>query len=119
MDGGSYLAGEVFHTIFEGFAKGMFHAESLHTYLVMPVCLIYFVYRNVSYIKNREGKRIFHDGFNLLMLALVFNSVVYGIYYWEPFRNVIEAICPPLTGWQFNRTIFFNPFAWYGAFFLV
>ena len=33
MDGGSYLAGEVFHTIFEGFAKGMFHAESLHTYL--------------------------------------------------------------------------------------
>ena len=26
---------------------------------------------------------------------------------------------PPLEGWQFNRTIFFNPFLWYGALFLV
>ena len=25
----------------------------------------------------------------------------------------------PLEGWQFNRTIFFNPFLWYGALFLV
>ena len=53
------------------------------------------------------------------MLVLVFNSVIYGIYYWEGFRNVIETILPPLTGWQFNRTIFFSPFVWYAAFFLV
>lgn len=119
IEAGNYPAGEIIRTILEGFCKGMFHAESLHTYLVMPVCLIYFVYRNVSYIRNKNGKMIFHDVFNLLMLALVFNSVVYGIYYWEPFRRVIEMVCPPLTGWQFNRTIFFNPFIWYGAFFLV
>lgn len=119
IEAGSYSAGEILRTVFEGFCKGMFHAESLHTYLVMPVCLIYFVYRNVSYIRAKNKRGIFHDVFNLLMLALVFNSVVYGIYYWEPFRKAIETICPPLTGWQFNRTIFFNPFIWYAAFFLV
>ena len=64
-------------------------------------------------------KDIFHDLYNLLMLILVFNSIVYGIYYWEGFRNVVEAICPPLTGWQFNRTVFFSPFIWYAAFFVV
>ncbi len=116
---GSYSAGEILRTIFEGFCKGMFHAESMHTYLVLPVCLLYFVYLNISYIKNKNGKGIFHDIYNLLMLVLVFNSVVYGIYYWEGFRNIIETICPPLTGWQFNRTIFFSPFVWYAAFFLV
>ena len=119
MEAGNYSAGEILRTILEGFSKGMFHAESLHTYLVLPICMIYFIYLNVSYIRNKNNKGIFHDMFNLLMLILVFNSVIYGIYYFEPFRKVIETICPPLTGWQFNRTIFFNPFVWYAAFFLV
>lgn len=119
MEAGSLTAGEIIKTTCEVFAKGMFHAESMHTYLVMPACLIYFVYLNVGYIKQKRTKEIVHDVYNLLMLALVFNSVVYGIYYWEGFRNIIETICPPLTGWQFNRTVFFSPFVWYAAFFLV
>ena len=119
MEAGSFGFAEIVKTILEGFSKGMFHAESVHTYLVMPTCLIYFLYLNIGYIRNKSGKAIFHDTFNLLILVLVFNSVVYGIYYFEPFRNLVETICPPLTGWQFNRTIFFNPFVWYASFFLV
>lgn len=116
---GSYSFKEIMRTMLEGFTRGMFHAESLHIYLVLPVCMVYFVYLNMSYLRNKNGRGIFHDVYNLLMLVLVFNSVIYGIYYWEPFRNLVETICPPLTGWQFNRTIFFNPFIWYAAFFLV
>lgn len=119
MEAGSFHAGEIAGTIFEAFTKGMFHAESVHTYLVMPVCLLYFAYININYVKNKNVKGIFHEPFNLMMLVLVFNSAVYGIYYWEAFRNIVEAICPPLTGWQFNRTVFFSPFVWYAAFFLV
>lgn len=119
MDSGSYSAGQVLFSIGEVFVRGMFHAESVHTYVVLPVCLIYFVVLNVSYIKDQNVKGIFHDVYNLLMAALLFNSVVYGIYYWEGFRSLVETICPPLTGWQFNRTIFFSPFVWYAAFFLV
>lgn len=119
MEAGSFQAGEIVHTVFEGFTKGMFHAESVHTYFVMPICLLYFFFLNFTYLKEKNGKGIFHDPFNLIMLVLVFNSVVYGIYYQEAFRSLIEKICPPLTGWQFNRTIFFNPFLWYASFFLV
>lgn len=119
MEAGSYTFAEIVRTMWEGFSQGMFHAESVHTYLVMPVCLLYFIWLNGSYIRQKNSKAIFSDVYNLLMLALVFNSVVYGIYYWEAFRGVIETLIPPLTGWQFNRTIFFNPFVWYAAFFLV
>ncbi len=110
IEAGSYTLGGIAWTIGEVFIKGMFHAESMHTFLILPVCIIYFIYLNVTYIKNKNVKGIFHDFYNLLMLVLVFNSVVYGIYYWEPFRNLVETICPPLTGWQFNRTVFFSPF---------
>lgn len=116
---GSYTAGQIMSTMWEGFSKGMFHAESLHTRLVMPVCLLYFMYLNVSYLREKNPKGIFKDVYNLLMLILVFNSFVYGIYYWEAFRGLVETLLPPLTGWQFNRTIFFSPFVWYAAFFLV
>ena len=116
---GSMSAGEIWKTITEVFTQGMFHAESVHTYLVLPVCVIYFFYLNISYIKNKNVKGIFHDIYNLLMLVLAFNSVIYGIYYWEGFRNLVETICPPLTGWEFNRTVSFCPFVWYAAFFLV
>lgn len=116
---GGYTAGQIWQTMIEGFAKGMFHAESVHTYLVMPVCLVYFVWLNVCYLKNKNGKEIFHDSYNLLILVLLFNSFVYGIYYWEGLRDFVEMLLPPLTGWQFNRTIFFSPFVWYAAFFMV
>ncbi len=119
MEAGSYTGGEIIRTIGEVFTEGMFHAESMHTYLVLPVCVIYLIYLNASYIKKKNIRGIFHDLYNLLMLVLVFNSLVYGIYYWENFRRLIETICPPLTGWQFNRTVFFSPFIWYAAFFLV
>lgn len=119
MEAGSFGVGEIVRTMAEGFTKGMFHAESMHTYLVLPICVFYFFCLNITYLKQKNAKGIFRDVYNLVMVTLVFNSVVYGIYYWEGFRSVIETICPPLTGWQFNRTIFFNPFLWYAAFFLV
>ncbi len=119
MEAGSFGAAQIGKTIIDVFTKGMFHAESMHTYLVMPVCLLYFFCLNISYLKERNPGGIFHDTFNLLLLVLLFNSFIYGVYYCEPFRGIVEAICPPLTGWQFNRTVFFSPFVWYAAFFLV
>jgi len=118
MEAGSFSFGEIIKTIGEVFAKGMFHAESMHTCLVLPVCTVYFVVLNFGYIRRKDIKGIFREPYNLLILVLIFNSVVYGIYYWEGFRGFVEALCPPLTGWQFNRTVFFSPFLWYGAFFM-
>lgn len=112
-------AGEIWAQIWDVWKYGMFHAESVHTKLVMPVCVLYFIYINGKYIKDRNVKGIFHDIYNLFMLILIFNSVVYGIYNWGGFRRTIEMIISPLKGFQFNRTVFFSPFIWYASFFIV
>lgn len=112
-------AGEIFRQIGDVFLHGMFHAESVHDKLVLWVCTLYFFYLNGQYLWKKNIKGIFHDVYNLLMLILVFNSVIYGIYNWGGFRSLIETILPPLKGFQFNRTVFFSPFVWYGAFFII
>ena len=98
---------------------GIFHADGVHAKVVLPVCVIYFLLLNGRYLYQRQWKKIFHDPFNFVMAFLLFNSVVYGLYDCGSLRRLVEALVPPLEGWQFNRTIFFNPFLWYGALFLV
>lgn len=111
--------GQIAKEIITVWTQGIFHAESVHTWLVLPLCTGYFLILNLSYLRKKNGKGILKDIYNLLMLLLLCNSVLYGIYFWEGFRQMVETICPPLTGWQFNRTVFFNPFLWYASFFLV
>ncbi|MBQ7430622.1 MAG: hypothetical protein IJV29_13230, partial [Butyrivibrio sp.] len=111
--------GEIISEIWDVFINGMMHADDAHKYLILPVCLIYFVILNVGYIVKKNSKAIFHDYFNLCMLVLVFNAVVYGIYDSSFFRDIVSTLVPQLTGWQFNRTIFFSPFVWYAALFIV
>jgi len=110
---------EIFSQMADVFVNGMMHANDAHLYIVMPVCIVYFLYINIKYIVKKNAKMILCDSYNLLALCLIFNTVIYGLYYFEPFRNLVEMLVPPLTGWQFNRTIFFNPFIWYAEFTLV
>ena len=51
-------------------------------------------------------------------MFIVFNCAVYALYFWEPLRVLVETLLPPLKGFQYGRTIFFNAFAWYFAFFI-
>ena len=112
-------AGEILAQSIDVWKHGMFHAESVHDGLVFWVCMVYFFYLNGKYIVQKKWKAVFHDIYNLLMLILVFNSIVYGIYNWGAFRRLVELLLPPLKGFQFNRTVFFSPFLWYTAFFVI
>lgn len=115
----SLSGGEVLGFIRDALATGAtMHTQDVHTCLVLPVCGIYFLVLNIGYLRRGEGKKIFQDPYNLTALLIVFNAVIYGLYYYEPFRSLIETAVPPLKGFQFNRTVFFNPFLWYWALFL-
>ena len=52
-------------------------------------------------------------------MFILFNCLVYGLYELKAVQQLVETILPPLKGFQFNRTIFFNPFLWYALFFLI
>lgn len=110
---------EIVREISQVFREGIFHADSVHARVVLPVCAVCFVVSNGYYIWKKQWKRLFRDPLNLTAVLILFNCVVYGLYDFEPLRSLVETLIPPLEGWQFNRTIFFNPFLWYGALFLV
>ncbi len=109
---------EIIREIGTVWREGIFHADSVHGKVALPVCVIYFLVHNGIYLWKKQGREIFHDRFNFIMLFILFNSVIYGLYDFEPLRFLVETLIPPLEGWQFNRTIFFNPFLWYAALFV-
>lgn len=110
---------EVLGEIFTVWKEGIFHADGVHTKLILPICIVYFIINNICYIKKKQYTGILHDNFNFIMLVILFNSVVYGLYDFEPVRTLFETIIPQLKGLQFNRTVFFNPFLWYAALFII
>ena len=112
-------AAEIIREIWTVWKEGIFHADGVHYKVVLPVCILYFLLHNAYFIKTGQARKIFHDLFNFIMLFVLFNSVIYGLYDCAPVRGLIETLVPPLEGWQFNRTIWFNPFLWYAAFFLI
>ena len=122
-DMGDLTPVQVLRSMWYAFSEGGMHESGLQQKFVMPVCLIYFVFLNTRYVICGAGKKpksgALHDIYNLIMLLLVFNSAVYGLYYSKAFRGFVEMLVPPLTGWQFGRTSFFNAFLWYGAFCIV
>lgn len=114
-----YDASDCFGSMWNVFVNGYYHCGSLHKYIVLPVCLIYLIYINIGYLKSHSVKQIVNDKFNWLMTWIVFNCVVYGLDNVEIFRECIVLIIPPLNGFSFARTIWFNPFLWYLSFMIV
>ncbi|MDE6388804.1 MAG: hypothetical protein K2L82_13480 [Lachnospiraceae bacterium] len=106
-------------SFWEAFRYGVIHAQPVHAYFVLPLCAIYFIWNNANHIRKHQVNRMIRDPFNLTILFIVFNCVVYALYFWEPLRSMVETVLPPLKGFQYNRTVYFNTFAWYFAFFFV
>ena len=114
---GNYDVAQILAAVWEAFALGIFHAQPSHTRFVLPVCLLFFLYRLYCRLWKKE-KGALTDGFCLVFYFIIANCLVYGLYFWGGLRNLFEWLLPPLKGFQFNRTVFFNPFLWYVALFL-
>lgn len=110
---------EMLKSIGNVFANSIFHAQDSHFYVAMPVCIVGIVIINYFHIKRHEYKKILVDSCNLTFLTILFNCMIYGLYDLKAFRELFETILPPLKGFQFNRTIYFNTFLWYALLFLV
>ena len=101
------------------FIKASFHSQDSHTYIVLAVVLIAVICINYGYIRNKEAKKILTDPVNLVLLWITFNCLIFGLCDFRPFRDLLETLLPPLKGFEFSRTSFFNPFLWYVELLLV
>jgi hypothetical protein len=119
MDHGDISFGQAMLTALTEFADASFHSEDSHTYVVLGVVLIAIVIINAIYIKNKEANKILKDPINLVMLWILFNVLIFGLYQYAPFRHLFELLVPPLTGFEFARTAYFNTFLWYAELLLV
>ena len=115
----NFTAAQIVKTIWEVFSQAIFHAQPSHTRFLLPLCLLFFAYRVICFIRQGQPKRILTDSFCLVLYFIVGNCLVYGFYYWGGLRELFETLIPPLEGFQFNRTEFFTPLLWYAALFLL
>ncbi len=119
MDHGDLTLGQALGTAFSEFVNASFHSEDCHTYIILGVVLVAIVVINASYIAGKNAKKILTDPINLVMLWIIFNVLIFGLYQYAPFRHLFELLVPPLTGFEFARTAFFNTFLWYAELLLV
>ena len=119
MDHGNITFGQAIATAFTEFVDASFHSEDSHTYIILGTVLIAMILINASYIRAKETKKILSDSINLLMLWILFNVLIFGLYQYAPFRHLFETLLPPLTGFEFARTAYFNTFLWYAELLLV
>ena len=119
MDHGDLTFAQAMKTAFDEFVNASFHSEDSHTYIVLWVVLVAIVVINAGYIKAGKAKEILSDPINLVMLWIIFNVLIFGLYQFAPFRHLFEMLVPPLTGFEFARTAYFNTFLWYAELLLV
>ena len=110
---------ENIRSIWDVFCHAQFHSQDSHAYFVLPVCVAGLLIINFCYIRQKEYKKILTDSCNLTFGFIIFNCLIYGTYDWKAFRDLVEALIPQLTGFQFNRTLYFNTFLWYALLFLI
>ena len=119
MDHGNLSFGQAMATAFSEFVNASFHSEDSHTYIVLGVVLIAMVLINIGHVRAGKAKEIMTDPINLIMLWIIFNVLIFGLYQFAPFRHLFEMLVPPLTGFEFARTAYFNTFLWYAELLLV
>ena len=111
--------GQMFVDMIKVMAEPGFHAEDSHSIWIMPITVCMLLLTNFEYIKKKQWKKLKTSPMNLVFLFIVFNCVIYGLYELKIVQQLVGILLPPLKGFQFNRTIFFNPFLWYFLFFIV
>ena len=119
MDHGDVTFAEAMKLAFDEFINASFHSQDSHTYVILGTVLISLVVINVLHVKNKEAKKILTEPVNLIMLWIIFNVLIFGLYQFYPFRHLVEIIVPKLTGFEFARTAYFNTFLWYAELLLV
>lgn len=109
----NYSFSEELRIAMDALIWGHAHSISSHAYIVMPVCLLYFVY---LCLKKRDNS-LFKDYYFYIICVIIFNAMIYGFN--SDLRRIFGELIPVLHGLNLGRTLWFNGFLWYFAFAVV
>lgn len=108
-----------FDEFYKVFVYGHYHSGSLHTYIILPICLIYLLCINVKYILDMNKKKILTDPYNWIMIWQIINCGFYVFDQMEWFSIFLTKVLPILKGFSFARMLWFSPFLWYFSFMII
>ena len=108
-----------FDEFYKVFVYGHYHSGSLHTYIILPICLIYLLCINVKYILAMNKKKILTDPYNWIMIWQIINCGFYVFDQMEWFSIFLTKVLPILKGFSFARMLWFSPFLWYFSFMII
>ncbi len=95
------------------FVSPAFHEQDCHTFLILPLTIAALIVVNIRYIRAKKKDKILKDPLNIIFIMIVFNSLIYGLYFYKPVYGLVEKLIPQLEGFNFGRTSFLNPCLWY------
>ncbi|MFP7709288.1 DUF6044 family protein [Vibrio cyclitrophicus] len=100
--------GSAFTSFVESLIRGQYHAQSSH-YVVLILLAFYLAFvikRNI----------VIHQDIKVILTLILFNCLIYSLYDVVSIRDALAFILPPLKGWNYSRTIWFNPILWWVVF---
>ena len=97
--------------------NSQYHCASVHKFVVLPLCTMYFIYLIYSYVKERRIFNLIKNPFFLIMLWILLNAVLSGLAAdYAPFDIIFTKILPFMKGIQFENVLRINSFLWYFGF---
>lgn len=119
MEGTTLGLAGLLRTIGQTFWLGENCGGTLQAWVIMPVCGVYWLASNLSYLRTGRYRKLWRDAFNLLWYTALGNAVLAGVSKTDPFQLFIRTFVPPLDGFNFTRIAWFNGLLLYLAFFVV
>lgn len=119
MEGTTLGLAGLLRTIGQTFWLGENCGGTLQAWVIMPVCGVYWLASNLSYLRTGRYRKLWRDAFNLLWYTALGNAVLAGVSNTELFQLFIRTFVPPLDGFNFTRIAWFNGLLLYLAFFVV
>ena len=82
---------------------GQYHAHSLHTYLLIPIGVVFIL---------KLLKKPFDKKFNASIIFIALTSVLYAVVRWDAMSSIFNPVTQ-LIPLQFQRFHFLHPIVWY------
>lgn len=97
--------------------NSQYHCASVHKFVVLPLCTMYFIYLIYSCVKERRIFNWIKNPFFLIMLWILLNAVLSGLAAgYAPFDIIFTKTLPFMKGIHFENVLRINSFLWYLGF---